>query len=325
MTVGVAVVDCSHHYAKWRSALLCELAALGPNVLWPAAGGFGAIGAPCMAASPVAHAIDSSFYTQIQSVLRDAVLARGGTAAIKTAHARIFDDRFGIRPKDGWITYDGKKMFAAVVPGESAHRDYSAVDQDTMTFGGFVNLGPRDQFFTCVPGSGFGFRDNSMDKKGFARMSTSETISMRARMKVYRVPPGYAITFDSTNVHCVTGTKKTPKPPADAKVAAKTQVEEGNLRKYVSWWMTVSDKTGIVTPDRALDRTEKLAAGRPPLLPSRQTQLFVPGNWSLHPERQSAFEAQFGGKYAGRVPTADVLKNYPEEWRAVYEVARTGV
>jgi len=236
---------------------------------------------------------------------------------VRTAKTRMFDDRVGIRPDTGWITYDGRKMFGSSIPAETAHRDMSASTDDTLTCGGFVNLGLEPQFFECVPGTGLGFR--AEERAAFSKISPS----LQQQMVKYKVQPGEAILFDSTIVHRVAQGYREKDPPEDASNEACAQLDAAHLRKYVSFWMTVSEKESAPTPDTQIARYAKyLAIGKYPPLPSMQKVPLFPANWNMHPDRREAFLKQYRGKYTDRfpsVPSVPQLK-YPEERRAIYEV-----
>ena len=329
---GIAVVDVSSHYDAWRAGLLAMLREMGHTVLWPAAGGFGAVGVPEYILSEAVYAIDAAFNGQIQNVLAEAVRARGGLGVVKTAYARMFDDRVGVRPASGYVTFDGKTTFRSVIPANATpHRDVSAGAVDTLTCGGFVNLGTRDQYFRAVPGTGLGFR-KEVTKGKFAKLNAEESLMMRKKMRTFVVKKGHAIVFDSTTVHSVrqtTADKKTP----DAAELAKTQLEDADLRKFVSFWVVASTAT-VQTPDVKLNRwSARLSTGYLPLLPSAQEIPLFPKNWAnLCKERLALFRAQFHGtgssasvligddKKDARFPVCRKLLDYPQGWRNVYEV-----
>ena len=314
MKEGVVLVDCSHHWEEWREMLIEELESLGDTVLWAASGGYGNIGVPSMAKSVLAKTIDKAFYGQIQRVLKQAIEDRGGVSAIRTAYARMVHQRFGMRPRTGYITYDGKKLWKASPRAEPPNRVVYEAPPASIFFDGFVNLGCQPMTFMCAPGTGYGFRTSANTAR------SSEKVKPDRVQKNYIVPPGWAIVYDSTIVRSAPKEAVPKTPPQTAEDAAFTQLDQAQLFKYVSWWMTVSKEDNAETPDQKLKPWSYLQKSRPPRLPSGQDPSFVPHQWTMHPERRADFVSQFGGRYTGRTPRDESLKQYPPAWRRFYEV-----
>lgn len=89
---------------------------------------------------------------------------------------------------------------------ESWHRDIAknAVPTD-MTFGGWLNLDPVNQYFSCVPGSHT--QKAKRTKKGFAPIPKSEHKRLKADSRKIAIPPGCIIIFFEHIVHEVFSSK----------------------------------------------------------------------------------------------------------------------
>lgn len=87
--------------------------------------------------------------------------------------------------------------------GETWHRDEaSGLGPGDLVYGGWVNLGNTDQWFSCVPGSHVGVTSTGA---GFSKISASEKAEFNARRTRVRVSPGWLLIFNELLVHEVVG------------------------------------------------------------------------------------------------------------------------
>jgi hypothetical protein len=105
-----------------------------------------------------------------------------------------------------------------VVASETWHRDEApkAVATDDV-FGGWINLDPNSNFFSCIPGSHKGVSKHS----GFGKEKPGD-VDSKNKMLV-EVPPGHIIVFFERILHEV-NKKKAPK--------------EGIMRLFLGWRLT---------------------------------------------------------------------------------------
>lgn len=110
---------------------------------------------------------------------------------------------------------------------ESYHRDESrAAASSDVIFGGWINVGVSDNFFSCVPGTHVALRPAR--GKGFAKITASEVSAQKyaSRLRVVVVPPGHILVFYEHIVHIV--------HPATVKVGQEV------LRQHLGWRITDS-------------------------------------------------------------------------------------
>ena len=152
----------------------------------------------------------------------------------------VLFDRFCIRRKGTSTTR------------ETWHRDV-CTDKlpDDIIIGGWYNMGPIVQQFSCVPGTHL---DKPDGKKGFAKIKDGSIYNQRK--KIFDIEPGQVVFFYQNLVHEVL-TKK---------------VKLTNYRLYLGWRITDSDEP-------LFDHTKVIEDQGVPKIPSGQT----PPTWAkLH-------------------------------------------
>jgi hypothetical protein len=109
---------------------------------------------------------------------------------------------------------------------ESWHRDIS---KDTIKgdiiFGGWINLDlNNEQKFSCVKGTQITDESEIKDKKGFAKISTTEGTKLNKQKSVIKIPPGHQIIFYQNIIHEVLSVKQT----------------QESIRLYSGWRLTTN-------------------------------------------------------------------------------------
>lgn len=92
----------------------------------------------------------------------------------------------------------------AMPSAESWHRDETpGVENDESVYGGWWNLGPHDQYFSCVLGTHL----DAPQGGGFARIQGDEARAYSQRKTLVKIPPGHIIVFYEHIVHEVLARK----------------------------------------------------------------------------------------------------------------------
>ena len=86
---------------------------------------------------------------------------------------------------------------------ESWHRDEASpliASGDDKVFGGWINLGNENQFFSCVPRS---HCPDTNQHRGFSKISKQRSIEIKERnlARTIEIPPGHMIVFFENIVH----------------------------------------------------------------------------------------------------------------------------
>ncbi len=168
-------------------------------------------------------------------------------------------DRLAKRPK-------GQKF-----PGETWHRDEATgLRPGDRVYGGWINLGDTDQWFSCVPGSHIGVTSTGA---GFAKFSDAEKAEFNARRTRVRVPPGCLLIFNELIVHEVVG---------------KT-MPTSMIRLFTGWYVSKSGEPHDSRPGDIIDGPEgrissakarllaRLSMQMPMPIKSGQAPAYVPG------------------------------------------------
>lgn len=88
-------------------------------------------------------------------------------------------------------------------PREAWHRDVvpgDLITRECRLFGGWINIDPVPQYFSCVPGSQIGLIQKELDD-GFASIPTQHHSTIRENKHVFEIPPGHCIMFNQYIIH----------------------------------------------------------------------------------------------------------------------------
>ena len=328
LSENVAVLDSSHVAGAWGDGLRAVLKALGPNVLFPAAGASGDVALPEVNLGAIPLEIDAQFHAQIQLLLKEAVEARGGFGKIRTQSAHMLHNCVTIRPGNGYVTYDGKSVFKSLVPTSAKLSRGSIVFRpDTLTCEGMVNLGKEPLVVHLCPRSGFGFKAGAKAAGG----KDQDLSRFKRSLKAYTVLPGHSIVWDASCVRGVKSGKLAKTAPAASDL--KDQIENAVLYKNIAFHVTVSEKdTILVEKTKQGTWSERLAQGKPPLMPNDKELSLFPATWyGRYKERLVKFREQFAGtglsagvladhaSKQARFPHYRQGPDFPADKRYVYE------
>lgn len=155
------------------------------------------------------------------------------------------------------VIYDlnGKEFKVAQVPDrprvqpdgattsqETWHRDISPFNRNGQVFGGWVNLDPTPQYFSCVPGSHYD--PLFVARKGFSKEKHIEsTTGVGARLVNGRpvqkvvVPQGCMLIFDERILHEI----------------CKSKTKNVSMRLHTAWYLTEGDTPLIPDMDKILE------------------------------------------------------------------------
>ena len=143
-------------------------------------------------------------------------------------------------------------------------------------FGGWINLGDTDQWFSCVPGSHIGVTSTGT---GFAKFSDAEKAEFNAKRTRVRVPPGCLLIFNELIVHEVVG---------------KT-MPTSMIRLFTGWYVSKSGEPHDSRPGDIIDGPEgrirsakarllaRLSMQMPMPIKSGQAPVYVPGLYWYSP------------------------------------------
>lgn len=196
-TYGVTVIPCLDEdtLAAQRAhfdAAAASFPEFKPNATGLVMGGFSALGNPASFHNPFVRRVRQwCMHAAVEELWADYVAAYKPGAKLEQCI-----DRMMLRP-------------AGVAPSaESWHRDealHSGADDET--FGGWLNLDDRPQYFNCVPGT-HAARPNQHG--GFARItSKAEQEHYAETCSAVEVPPGHLLVFVEHIVHEVRSVKAT--------------------------------------------------------------------------------------------------------------------
>lgn len=159
--------------------------------------------------------------------------------AHRAAVSSLFGGRLAPGEKLEQLVDRLSKRLAGVAPGrETWHRDISPYSRPAgdSVYGGWINLDPRPQHLSCVPGSHLDPRPAAgRGEEGFATFDRKDAELMnffRGASEAVEVPPGHALVFVDGLVHEVLSEKK----PFDS------------YRLYLAWRVTRSETGEPLVP-----------------------------------------------------------------------------
>jgi len=127
-----------------------------------------------------------------------------------------------------------------VAQAESWHRDIApGMREDDLTFGGWINLDDKTQFFTCVPTThkrnlhtDEPYTPRSRVKKGFAKIETQHMNAYEnsKELTVVKIPPGCILVFQEDLVHKVTA----------------NPMDYTSVRQFFAWRLTKSNNMDLI-------------------------------------------------------------------------------
>ena len=208
--------------------------------------GFGALGNP------------ASFHNPLVRILRLKCYQKAKGLLLKLGDGRYI-----------CVEFDRMRIFAAgkQIGKESWHRDECAApgydEKNDIMLGGWLNLGPFNQYFSCVPGT----HKNPPKKGAFAKISGEEAERYNQIKEKIEIKPGHMIVFYQHIVHEVFGGKK-------------KMDELDEYRLFTGWRLTHSEK-----PLQDIDAIIRDQAV--PRLPSYQKPwLWLGNHWRFEKNRK---------------------------------------
>jgi len=192
------LVPFESNYRERLSQTLANLPCFLPNASQHVIGGFGALGTPCSFHNTFARELRLQAYAtvfpELLEVLRGLPTGKG--------KIEVLPERLAVR-------YKGTSPTA-----EAWHRDTSPnALQGDHVFGGWINFGPDDSYFSCIPGTQMPGQNQPPGgaRTGFSTFTKEDAQENRfdqLRRRI-RVPPDHLILFYENLIHEVYATKAT--------------------------------------------------------------------------------------------------------------------
>ena len=151
---------------------------------------------------------------------------------------------------------------------ESWHRDEAKhTNPDDVVYGGWINLDPTPQYFSCIPGT---HRVAKTHHGGFAKVDP-KTIDTRGKKKI-EIKPGHILIFNEDLIHEVLSTPS----------------KNDMCRLFLGWLVTTSDDTIIPDIEHIL-RVQAVV----PLKSGQVPPMYAKLHWTNWHQRLVAFSENF--------------------------------
>lgn len=279
-------------------------------------GGFGAFGNPASFHNNFARKVRMKYYKKVKPFFSDLINSYYNEDMRNNYKIEILFDRMMFRKR------------GQVAMAEAWHRDVIPKDlilPKDEVFGGWINLGTKDQYFSCIPGSHLGIDLRSIPS-GFDTMSKREEANIRKEYKDklknmttvnakkfinkmvkerisevskkkyrFRVPPGHCIIFPQYILHEVVA----------------TAVKHDMRRLFTGVRMTVGEKP-LINIDEIIKNqaVPPLPGGMiPPMYSSNHSSCYL-GIPTVSKTVKNGWELTLAEKYIKLYPTDRMKKLY---------------